>query len=130
MKITTFNPQIITKNGENIRKLFEELGFEIRHDRKEIGSLDFEGLRLKDENGSYLDIIKAQEELPLEHDLTAIRMNVDDYEKAYELLKAHGFENFYGDHFVDSPSAKSAMMISPGGLMINLVYHKKHDGEK
>ena len=52
MKITTFNPQIITKNGEKIKELFEELGFEVRHDRKEIGSLDFEGLRFKDENGS------------------------------------------------------------------------------
>ena len=38
MKITTFNPQIITKNGEKIKELFEELGFEVRHDRKEIGA--------------------------------------------------------------------------------------------
>jgi hypothetical protein len=28
MKITTFNPQIITKNAESVEKLFEELGFE------------------------------------------------------------------------------------------------------
>ena len=125
MKITTFNPQIITKNVEEIKDLFAQLGFEIRHDRKEIGSLDLEGLRLKSDNGSYLDIVKAQEEIPLEKDLTAIRMNVDDFDEAYELLKAHGFENFYGDHLIDTPSAKSAMMISPGGLMINLVYHKK-----
>ena len=125
MKITTFNPQIIAKNVEEIKDLFAQLGFEIRHDRTEIGSLDLEGLRLKSDNGSYLDIVKAQEEIPLEKDLTAIRMNVDDFDEAYELLKAHGFENFYGDHLIDTPSAKSAMMISPGGLMINLVYHKK-----
>ena len=40
MKITTFNPQIITKNAEPIVKLFEKLGFEKRHNPKGIGELD------------------------------------------------------------------------------------------
>ena len=31
MKITTFNPQIVTKYAESIIKLFEDLGFERRH---------------------------------------------------------------------------------------------------
>lgn len=37
MKITTFNPQIITKDAEPVRKLFEELGFEQKHNPKGIG---------------------------------------------------------------------------------------------
>jgi hypothetical protein len=32
MKITTFNPQIVTKDAEPIVKLFEELGFERKQD--------------------------------------------------------------------------------------------------
>ena len=40
MKITTFNPQIITKDAEAVAKLFEELGFERRHNPKGIGELD------------------------------------------------------------------------------------------
>ena len=31
MKITSFNPLIISPNPENTVKLFEELGFERRH---------------------------------------------------------------------------------------------------
>ena len=31
MKITSFNPQIITKDAEAVAKLFEEMGFEKRH---------------------------------------------------------------------------------------------------
>ena len=47
MKITTFNPQIITKNAEPLVKLFEELGFEKRHNPEGIGELNVEGIRLK-----------------------------------------------------------------------------------
>ena len=31
MKITTFNPLILTKDSESVIKLFEALGFEKRH---------------------------------------------------------------------------------------------------
>ena len=31
MKITSFNPLIVTKDAESAAKLFEELGFERRH---------------------------------------------------------------------------------------------------
>jgi len=33
MKITTFNPSIITKEAEPVIKLFEELGFEQTHNK-------------------------------------------------------------------------------------------------
>ena len=56
MKITTFNPQIITKDAESVKKLFEDLGFEQRHNPKGIGELDVTGIRMKDANGLYLDI--------------------------------------------------------------------------
>ena len=73
MKITTFNPQIITKDAENIAKLFEELGFEKRHNPKGIGELDVTGIRMKNADGFYLDI--SQPDMQMPQDLTAIRMN-------------------------------------------------------
>ena len=122
MKITTFNPQMITKNAEPIVQLFEALGFERRHDKAGIGELNVEGIRMKDANGFYLDISQP-ETSPLQQDLTTIRMNVDDFDEAYNLLLARGFRNFYGDDTANTPSSRSAIMISPSGFCINLVKH-------
>ena len=36
MKITTFNPMIITKDGESTIKLFEDLGFQQTHNKAEM----------------------------------------------------------------------------------------------
>ena len=123
MKITTFNPQIITKDAESVKKLFEDLGFEQRHNPKGIGELDVTGIRMKDANGLYLDISQPDVQMP--QDLTVIRMNVDNFDEAYELLKSHGFENFYGDQTVVMKSSESTIMISPSGFAINLVQHIK-----
>ena len=123
MKITTFNPQIITKNAEPIIQLFEDLGFEKRHNQKGIGELGVTGVRMKDANGFYVDISQA-EALPVEC-LTAIRMNVDDFDEAYRLMLSHGFKNYYGDQTVDTKSARSAVMVSPSGIAINLIQHIK-----
>ena len=123
MKITTFNPQIITKNAEPLVKLFEELGFEKRHHQEGIGEMNVTGIRMKDANGFYLDI--SQVDAPVPQDMVSIRMNVDNFDEAYDLLIEHGFKNFYGDHAVDSKAAKSAIMISPSGFSINLIQHIK-----
>ena len=123
MKITTFNPQIITKDAESVKKLFEDLGFEQRHNPKGIGELDVTGIRMKDANGLYLDISQPDVQIP--QDLTVVRMNVDNFGEAYELLKSHGFKNFYGDQTVAMKSSESTIMISPSGFAINLVQHIK-----
>ena len=123
MKITTFNPQIITKDAESVKKLFEDLGFEQRHNPKGIGELDVTGIRMKDANGFYLDISHPDVQIP--QDLTVIRMNVDNCGEAYELLKSNGFKNFYGDQTVAMKSSESTIMISPSGFAINLVQHIK-----
>ena len=125
MKITTFNPQIITTDAEAVAKLFEALGFERRHHPKGIGELDVTGIRMKDANGFYVDISQPNMQMP--RDLTAIRMNVDNFDEAYALLTAHGFRNFYGDQTVGTKSSESAIMISPSGFVINLIQHKKDD---
>jgi len=45
MKISTFNPQIITSDAESIVEVFEALGFERRHRQEGIGDLDVTGIR-------------------------------------------------------------------------------------
>jgi len=122
MKITTFNPQIITKNAEALVKLFEDLGFEKRHQQEGIGEMDVTGIRMKDSNGFHLDISQP-DALPSGPDLVAVRMNVDNFDEAYQLLISHGFRNFYGDHIASTRTGKSAIMISPTGFAINLVQH-------
>ena len=123
MKITTFNPQIITKDAESVKKLFEELGFEKKHNPKGFGDLDINGIRMTDANGFHLDISQPDMELP--RDLAVIRMNVDDFDEAYQLLLSRGFRNFYGDQMIRTDSFISAMMISASGFAINLVQHIK-----
>lgn len=126
MKITTFNPQIITKNAEPVVQLFEELGFEKRHNQREIGDLDVTGIRMKDANGFYLDISQV-DALPVPNDLAVIRMNVDNFDEVYEMLRSRGFKNFYGDQTVGTKTSESAMMISPSGFAINLIEHIKEE---
>lgn len=123
MKITTFNPQIITKNAEPLVKLFEELGFEKRHNKVDIGENNVVGIRMKNADGFALDI--SQFDSPAPQDIVAIRMNVDNFDEAYNLLTEHGFKNYYGDNTVDTPSSKSAVLFSPSGFGINLVEHIK-----
>ena len=123
MKITTFNPQIITNDAQPLVKLFEDLGFEKRHSPKGIGELDVTGIRMKDNNGFAVDISVPNADLP--QDIASIRMNVDNFEQAYDLLVSHGFRNYYGDHIVERDSSKSALMIAPSGFSINLVQHIK-----
>lgn len=56
MKITTFNPLIITKDPETTIKLFEELGFERRHTKKNISEINTTDVRMKHPNGYYVDV--------------------------------------------------------------------------
>lgn len=123
MQITTFNPQIITKDAEPIVKLFEEMGFAQRHCQKEIGELDVTAIRMRDENGFNLDI-SVNDKIPMEA-MNCIRMNVDNFEEVYELLLSRGFKNIYGDHYVETPTSKSAVLFAPSGFAINLIEHIK-----
>ena len=123
MKITTFNPQIVTENAEDVVKLFEELGFEKRHHQTGIGSLDVTGIRMKNQDGFYVDI--SEVDADLKHDMVAIRMNVDDFDEAFQKLESLGFRNLYGVHKVDTKTSRSAMMMSESGFAINLIEHIK-----
>jgi hypothetical protein len=123
MKITTFNPLILTKDSESVIKLFEALGFEKRHTItiNEDGK-DITNYRMKNADGFYVDIAQVD---GLPQDMTIIRMNVDNFDEAYELLKSKGFTNPKGDHTVDTKTNKSCMLRSPSGFAFDLCQHIK-----
>ncbi len=122
MKITSFNPLIVTKDPEAAIKLFEELGFERRHKKTGINDKDITSVSMKDQNGFHVDVANSD---VIPQDITAIRMNVDDFDEAYELLTAHGFKNAQGEKVTDTGSSRATLMVSPSGFAINLVKHIK-----
>lgn len=127
MKITTFDPIIVTNKAEDVVKLFADLGFEKTHAPvTTVETGDVHSTRMKHENGYHVDVAQALSDLP--RDMTYIRMNVDDFEEAYNILVKHGFKNTRGDGTVDTKSAKAATMVSPSGFTIALVKHIKTIG--
>jgi len=123
MKITTFNPMILSKNADDIIKLFEEMGFERKHQKDNIDNKDISNVRMTDGSGFHVDVASVKS---MEKDMTTMRMNVDDFDEAYEFLKGKGFKNARGvDTAVESKSAKSCLLISPSGFSIQLTQHIK-----
>ena len=125
MKITTFNPLIVTKNAKDMIDLFEALGFERSHSLDaNTGTKDLTSVRMKDANGFHVDIAEIPE-TSMPQDLTLIRMNVDNFEEAYEFLLSKGFTNPRGGHTVETTTNRSCMMRSPSGFAFDLCEHIK-----
>ncbi len=123
MKITTFNPLIVTKDAAPVIKMFEELGFEIRHSPVvDTGDRVVPRTRMRDANGFYVDISEVPS---VPRDLTAIRMNVDDFDEAYELLTARGFKTAPGIKEENPKHARALLMIAPSGFAVELIQHIK-----
>ena len=118
MKITSFNPLVLSKDAKNIVELMEELGFERRHNKT---GEDFSSNRMKDANGFHIDVVEAA----TPQDITSIRMNVDDFDEAYNILAARGFKGTEGGEARDTGSSRSCMMVSPTGFSITIVKHIK-----
>ena len=122
MKITTFDPLIVSAEAEAAIKLFEELGFEKSHVKEsEINGNDFSNVRMKDANGFHVDIANV----PVPRDMTFIRMNVDDLDEAKAILEKHGFVNANAGQRRENESSYSEFMASPSGFSINIVKHIK-----
>ncbi len=122
MKVTAFNPLILSKDAKEITELFEALGFEYRHTKTNINDKDITSFDMKHPDGFRVDVAQV-EQMP--QDMTAIRMNVRDFDEAYEFLTAHGFKNSQGDRITDTGSSKATLMVSPSGYAISLAQHIK-----
>ena len=122
MKITGFNPLILTKDAGPVIALFEALGFERRHSNSEIEDQKVDvGVRMSDANGFHVDIVQTD---MFPQDRMTIRMNTDDMDEAYKTLVAHGFKSRTNEP-VNSKGSISYGMISPSGYWISLVKHVK-----
>ncbi len=122
MKITTFNTSIIAKEAEPIVKLFEELGFKETHNKAENNDVEFSAHRLRDANDFFVDVV----EVPvIPQTYTAIRINVDNYDEAYEFFMSKGFRQAKGFAPSTTESSKYAYLVSPSGFIIDLCEHIK-----
>ena len=128
MKITTFNPMILTKDADAVIKLFEALGFEKRHAPVvDTGRSMVTSTRMTDANGNHVDVADVKS---VPQDMTIIRMNVDNFEEAYQVLLSHGFKNSRdNDETVNTKNNKSALMRSPSGFAFDLCQHVKNEEE-
>ena len=124
MKITSFNPLIITKNAAETVKLFEELGFEVRHTKTGINDDDTTAIDMKNADGFHVTVTNT-ENIP--QDICSIRMNVRDFDEAFEFLKSKGFKNAQGDKVTDTGTSKATMMVSPSGFTISISEHIRKD---
>ena len=120
MKITSFQPQIVTKHPEEVIALFEALGFERTHTKTNINDADITNVDLKNADGFRVDVASSQK---VEKDITMIRMNVRNFEEAYAFLIEHGFRNTQGEKVTRTESSIATMMVSPSGFAIDLVEH-------
>ena len=123
MKITGFNPSILTSKADEVIHLFEELGFERNHNDDAEAGIVSGSVRMKYEDVFYIDITST-EKYP--SDKTLIRMNVDDIDEAYKLLLEHGFQNAMGEGvIIEAEHFRGAHMTSPSGFEFMVMQHKK-----
>ena len=123
MKITSFGPEVMVTDAEPVVELFKDMGFEPRHHQEGMTEKNVTGNVLRDANGFRMNILQI-DNLPRPA-ISTIRMNVDNFDEAYELLKRHGFTEAPGAFVADTGSAKSILMMASSGFLINLVQHIK-----
>ncbi|MBR0411446.1 MAG: hypothetical protein IJI25_10700 [Eubacterium sp.] len=122
MKITGFCPIIVTKDHEAAIKVFEDLGFERRHTKTDIEGGQNTNYNLKDTHGNRIHVASSE---IVPQDLTAIAINVDNFQEAYDFFISHGFVNPRGDKITETSSSKDTMLFSPSGFPVVIAEHLK-----
>ena len=122
MKITGFCPLIVTRDAEAVVKVFEDLGFEKLHTKKDIEGGQNINYNMKDANGNRVNIASSE---TVPRDLTGITINVDNFQEAYDLLISRGFVNPRGDKVTDTSSSRATMLFAPSGFAVTITEHLK-----
>jgi hypothetical protein len=113
---------ILTSKSEEVAALFEALGFERRHKKKDISDTDVTNIAMKNADGFVVSITQMDQ---IPQDMTAVSMNVDHFEEAMKLLEAHGFRNVQGEKSTDTGSSVATMLFAPSGFPITVSEHIK-----
>ena len=124
MKITAFNPMIITKDADALIALFEALGFERRHTKTGINDEDISAVDMKHPDGFRISVVKADK---IPQDMTSIRMNVRDLDEALAFFSERGFTNAQGEKITDTGSSRATMVVSPSGFTISVSQHIREE---
>jgi hypothetical protein len=119
MKITAFNPLILTSKSADTVALLEELDFARAHTKTGIEE-NVTSIDLKYGEDFRVDVAGITK---FDRDMTVIRMNVRDFDEAYDFLISKGFKNVQGDKITETGSSKDTLMISPTGFAISLSEH-------
>jgi hypothetical protein len=120
MKITAFNPLILTSKSADTVALLEELDFARAHTKTGIEE-NVTSIDLKYGEDFRVDVAQVDQ---FAQDMTVIRMNVRDFDEAYDFLISKGFTNASGgDKVTDTGSSKATLMVSPTGFAINIAQH-------
>lgn len=125
MKITSFNPLIVTRDSESVIALFEDMGFERRHKKEGISENNVTDVRMKDAGGFYVDVTQGTGEW------TMIRMNVDNLEEAIDFLEARGFHkarHTAANKTIDTESSRINIMVAPSGFIFAVSQHIRDRG--
>ena len=119
MKITAFNPIIFTKDAAETVALFEELGFTQAH-TKTVADRGVTSYDLKYGEDFRVDVTQAD---GAPQGMTSIRMNVRDFDEAYDILVSKGFKDVNEGKATDTGSSKGTLLVSPSGFSISLSQH-------
>ena len=117
MKITGFRPLIVTTDQENVTKVFEELGFEKIHTKTDVEGGENVTYVMKDANGNCVNITNSSN---MPRDLTAISINVDNLEEAYDFFIGKGFVDPRGGKITETSSSKATLLFSPSGYAVSI----------
>lgn len=123
MKITAFNPLILSPKADEIIELFEAMGFEHRHKKTGISDENVTTVDMKNQEGFRVNVAQVGS---MPQDMMTIRMSVDDFDEAVEFLSARGFRSFsQSDEPTETGSSRAKLMVSPSGFSISLSQHLK-----
>jgi hypothetical protein len=123
MKITGFCPIIVTKDQESGIETFEALGFEKRHTKTDIEGGNNVGVAMKDADGNRISIASTTKDRA---DITAILINVDNFQEAYDFFIGKGFIDPRGGKVTDTSSSRATMLFAPSGFAVSISEHLKN----
>lgn len=77
---------------------------------------------MKDANGFHVDVA----EVPvLKQTYKVIRINVDNFDEAYEFFMSKGFRQAKGFPPSTTASSKYVYLVSPSGFIVDVIEHTK-----
>lgn len=128
MKVTSFFPEIFVKDIEKATESYvKDFGFSVRH-RHANGDSTY--VLLKNEYGDRAALVSFPDD-SIPEGVYAMRMNVSDIDEGVEYFLLRGYRNpestLRGGKKDIHGKARYEMLVSPEGVLIDLVEHLKDE---